>query len=124
MKKITAGFAGIVLALSLTACGSGNSQPDTVVETVTASPEASSFDSQFAELIRDNTDAFDAASDEEIADAGKGVCGIWEAGGDITDVIGAVIDSGVDPEDGGFLAGAGTQAYCPEYADQIPGSNA
>jgi ABC-type glycerol-3-phosphate transport system substrate-binding protein len=126
MKKLGSLVAAIALTFGLAACSDNKSAEPVTTVTVTASPTPSQSvtsgvsDADFANLIRENTNAFDGATDSQIVDAGKSVCGLWAAGGDINDVIQAVMESGVDPGDGGYLAGAGTRAYCPEYVDQIP----
>ena len=135
MKRMIAGTAlALTMAFSFSACGGGdNESAPAPVVTVTASPETPTLqptpetpetggftDEQFAQLIRDNTDAFDGAADADIVAAAESVCGMWDAGATFKDVVQVVFESGVDPQDGGFLAGAGTQAYCPEYLDRIP----
>lgn len=141
MKKFAGIVAAVAMAFTFAACSGDESAAPTETVTVTAeatpAPEVETpaptepeveapsdiSDADFANLVRENTNVFDGAPDSMIVDAAKSVCGVWETGGTINDVIEVILASGVNPEDGGFLAGAGTQAYCPEYADQIPGGS-
>jgi hypothetical protein len=122
MRKIALAVVSVVLMFSFSGCGDNSSTAaPTQTKTVTAAPSQAPevTDAQFVKFIKQHTDAFDMASESQIVSAAKSVCGIWQSGGTMNDVIEAIVSSGVDAKDGGYLAGAGTQMYCPQYSYKI-----
>lgn len=124
-QKIVALFLGLAMAFSFTACGGSDdkaepSAPVTVTET--AEPDSGVSDEMFADLIRTNTDSFDNNSDSDIVEGAKLVCDNWDNGMSLEQMFAIVVDSGIDTYDAGFLVGAGTETYCPEYSDMLEDS--
>jgi hypothetical protein len=56
-------------------------------------------------------------SDKVLLNAGHSVCDMYKAGYTFEEVAYAAIDSGLDAQTAGFLIGASTAAFCPQYSD-------
>lgn len=129
MRKKIAGFmVAVMVGFSFAGCSTGDSEQPTATVTVTAeptpeTPEApmgSVSDEMFADLIRQNTNAFDNASDQQIVKAAEAGCSYFDEGATFEQAAMVIVESGVDVYDGGFLLGAGVANYCPEYTDLLP----
>ena len=131
IKKISLSIVSTMLAFSFAACGDTSENPSatvTVTEQATPAPSPESgndgliSDEDFVSLVQSETDEFDNSPPSDIVAAAKAVCTFWESGATIEDVFNKVLDSGLDAYDGGFLVGAATENYCPEYSDRIKNS--
>lgn len=45
----------------------------------------------------------------------KSTCLLLDSGGTIDDLVNSSLESGIDPEMGGFMAGAAISTYCPQH---------
>lgn len=52
--------------------------------------------------------------------AAHAACDAFDGGNTFTDLILVAIGQGMDAGDAGFLIGAGTAAFCPQYDSKIP----
>ena len=111
------------LALSVTACDPLN---DAAEASHTPAPTTTPV-----ENVVDPDDLFLAVIGDEIPGAGaahvkvaKAACEALDDGATLPQLIlvGLDTDSGLEPEQLGFLLGAGIVAYCPEHQDLIPES--
>lgn len=129
-SRIAAIAMTAVMAFSFSACSTTDPAPVYPQDSSAApSPDGADKDTLFANIVRDNTDTFDGASDEQIVETAHAVCDLWATGATFEDQAAAVVKAKIDMYDGGFLIGAATEAYCPEYSDEIeeyttPQSNA
>jgi hypothetical protein len=58
-------------------------------------------------------------SDKVLLNAGHSVCDMYKAGYTFEEVAYAAIDSGLDEQTAGFLIGASTAAFCPQYSGDV-----
>lgn len=116
-KYITAGLVG--LAFTLSACGGSSSAPvkDTVVSQSTDStptPTLDNVDTAFVQTVREKLPVT-ALSDENIILLGHNICHAFDSGLTAAAVLQIGVDNGLSPYDIGYVVGASTAAYCPQY---------
>lgn len=116
MKRFTAVFAAVLIVCSLGACSA-------------SSGSGGSADSQYLAAINSSSSDFAGIPDADLIELGHAACDDFAAGDSLNQVAsdynGAINkigpNSGITIADGGILAGAGVNAYCPQYDNQIQG---
>lgn len=126
----------IALALALTASvlvGCSNDSDKEPVDketvTVTESPKTSEtedesnlsrIDEDFVEVTRDELGLSERdIEDEEILGAAEEVCGLFDDGATVEDVLTILDDAQFDPYSAGFFMTLSVGVYCPEYNQDI-----
>lgn len=106
-------LVGMLVALSLVGCGAPaeTTAPD-------SAPSISKSD-LYLNTVRDEYPELESVDDSLLITYAKNTCDLLENGASGTDIFNAVLESGIDVEVGAYITGAGVQAYCPEYSDEL-----
>lgn len=118
MKRTALALGTLVLAFSLSACGSD--KPDTVVvhdsapvvETVPAGQ-------QFVDGIHSVTHEFDGVPDEDLVAAGRETCSNIGTEGMDSAAVSLLTTEGASTEQAGVMLAASVRFLCPQYTDQF-----
>lgn len=116
MKKALTIVTGLMVALSMAACGSTtepNSKETVYVDS--GSTSQTDLDAALGDLIREETGL--EGTDAEWASAAKATCRSFDNGTTFEEMVDAQVESGFSEYNVGFIIGASVGAYCPEHAD-------
>lgn len=100
-------FIVALAGLALTACD--NTEPP-------AEPDNRDL---YLQVVRDEYPSLENVDDQALVDFAVAACDAFEAGATAEQVVSTVAGGAMAPSQGGFLLGAGIQAYCPEYSDEL-----
>lgn len=113
MKRI---LAGMVLALSLYGCGNASD----VEPSPAPAPVSENADDVYLLAIKKEYPELENLDDQMLLDVADKNCEAFDAGLSFEDIALITINSGMDPEMGGYILGAAVGTQCPEHLDQIP----
>lgn len=111
MKRLV--IAGVVTIISLSGCGNSETDNRNVVV-----QERSDSDI-FVDIVRDNVPSSSALNDRELVEFGNSICDALDDGNSLGAIGMVGVQSGMRPQDIGFIIGASVAAFCPEYEDDI-----
>lgn len=69
----------------------------------------------FLYVLRKEYPALNNVDDTIIVNAGKNVCSLYKSGYEFEQVAAAVLNAGIPADMAGYLIGASTAAFCPNY---------
>lgn len=131
MKKILVA-ASVMLAIFVSGCsltieskpseGTSPAPSETVVPETNDVPDSSGLSNEeqaFVETVRQQYPAA-TGSDQELLDAGYGVCSLLNTMTPVQ-VIQGLVNEGIEPQLAGFIMGAGSVALCPEHQNKVQG---
>lgn len=131
MKKL---IVGSVIALSLTACAA--QAPPSPTVTVTAPPPTTQApvpvvpepdpvpggEELFIAVLEEEYGPLPAKTERQAVDIAKQACSMFEQYG-VDETLNIIVDivksEGLDGEVTGFIIGAGTATFCPEYEQKL-----
>lgn len=105
----------------LSACGndSSNTAPEAAVKTVSPT-------TLYLQTVRNKYPALNNASNADLVGVAKDACTMFAQGATLTDVAQVALSAGFTTDQMGmvgYIVGAGTATYCPQYSDVITGTN-
>ena len=133
MRIITTFIVSVMLMFTFAACGpetvtekptdevTVTETPETETETPTPEPEpeTDNIEDIYLQDVRANVPEVAGADDQTLLNIAYGNCDLFAAGATFEEVAQVGLDEGVSPTSVGYIIGAGTEAFCPEYSHLI-----